>query len=50
MTEEKKTKAKTKTATALRNLCTSKGEQVRKGAEFTDTEAQIKKFKSAGAV
>lgn len=50
MTEAKKTKKPTsKTAVALRNLCTSEG-MVKKGVEFTCTPEEYEIFKKAGAV
>jgi len=51
MTEEKAKPKKTtsKTAVALKNLCTSKG-MVKKGEEFTCTAKEYDIFKKAKAV
>lgn len=51
MTEEKKPKkATSKKAVALKNLCTAKDGQVKKGGNCTCTAKEYEIFKKVGAV
>lgn len=51
MTDEKKAKKPAnKKYTALKNLSVKQGEQIKKGEEFTCTDAQAAKFKKVKAI